>query len=79
MARTKTTKQTLETIMMNCRNALRGTISGNEKKRDAVLGLVFLKFAGYKFENHRAEIIEQNCDVPVFLEKNLSIIPKMFS
>ena len=55
--------------MMNCRNALRGTIGGNEKNRDAVLGLVFLKFAGVKFENRRAEIVEQYGDVPAFLEK----------
>jgi type I restriction enzyme M protein len=68
-AKAKTTEQTLETIMMNCRNALRGTIGGNEKNRDAVLGLVFLKFAGVKFENRRAEIIEQFGDVPAFLEK----------
>lgn len=55
--------------MMNCRNALRGTIGGNEKNRDAVMGLVFLKFAGDKFEKRRAEIIAKHGNVPAFLEK----------
>lgn len=67
----KNTKQeiSLETILMNCRNALRGTIGSNEKNRDAVMGLVFLKFAGDKFEKRRKEIKEKYGDVPVFLEK----------
>lgn len=59
----------LETIMMNCRNALRGTIGGNEKNRDSVLGLVFLKFAGDKFEKRRKEIIEEHGDLPLFVEE----------
>jgi len=60
---------TLEAIMWNCRNALRGTIGGNEKNRDAVMGLVFLKFAGDKFEKRRNEIKAQYGDKPVFLDK----------
>jgi len=44
------TEQSLESIMWNCRNALRGTVGGNEKNHDAVMGLVFLKFAGDKFD-----------------------------
>jgi type I restriction enzyme M protein len=64
-----TTEQSLESIMWNCRNALRGTVGGNEKNRDAVMGLVFLKFAGDKFDKRRAEIAEQYGDVPAFLEK----------
>lgn len=66
----KIQEQSLESIMMNCRNALRGTIGGNEKNRDAVMGLVFLKFAGDKFEKRRAELIEEHGDVPAFLEKD---------
>ena len=67
----KNTKQeiSLETILMNCRNALRGTIGSNEKNRDAVMGLVFLKFAGDKFEKRRKEIQEKYGDIPAFLEK----------
>lgn len=67
--KTATTVQSLESIMWNCRNALRGTVGGNEKNRDAVMGLVFLKFAGDKFDKRRAEINVEYGDVPVFLEK----------
>jgi type I restriction enzyme M protein len=63
-------EQSLESIMWNCRNALRGTVGGNEKNRDAVMGLVFLKFAGDKFEKRRAELMEEYGDVPAFLEKD---------
>lgn len=70
----KSTKKTgdvsLESIMWNCRNALRGTVGGNEKNRDAVMGLVFLKFAGNKFEKRRTEIKAEHGDVPAFLEKD---------
>jgi len=59
----------LETILWNCRVALRGTIGGNEKNRDAVLSLVFLKFVGDKFEKQRAKLLAQYGDVPAFLEK----------
>jgi type I restriction enzyme M protein len=69
-AEKKQQEQSLESIMWNCRNALRGTIGGNEKNRDAVLGLVFLKFAGDKFEKRRAELIAEYGDVPAFLEKD---------
>ncbi|MEL7608825.1 MAG: class I SAM-dependent DNA methyltransferase [Bacillota bacterium] len=64
-----TTEQSLESIMWNCRNALRGTVGGNEKNRDAVMGLVFLKFAGDKFDKRREAIKEQYGDIPAFLEK----------
>lgn len=66
---TKVQEQSLESIMWNCRNALRGTVGGNEKNRDAVLGLVFLKFAGDKFDKRRAEISAEYGGVPAFLEK----------
>ena len=66
----KVKEVSLEQILWNCRNALRGTIAGNETNRDAVMGLVFLKFAGDKFEKRRAQIQEQYGDVPAFLEKD---------
>lgn len=59
---------TLETTLWNCRVALRG-IGSTEKNRDAVIGLVFLKFAGDKFEKRRVELIEQYGEIPAFLEK----------
>ena len=46
---------TLENILWNCRVALRG-VGSTEKNRDAVITLVFLKFAGDKFQKRRAEI-----------------------
>lgn len=59
---------TLETVLWNCRVALRG-IGSTEKNRDAVIGLVFLKFAGDKFKRRREELIKQYGDIPIFLEK----------
>jgi type I restriction enzyme M protein len=66
----KTKEISLESILWNCRNALRGTIGGNEKNRDAVMGLVFLKFAGDKFEKRRTEIIAEHGNIPAFLEND---------
>jgi len=62
-------EQSLESILMNCRNALRGSIGGNEKNRDAVMGLVFLKFVSDKFEKRREEIKAQYGNKPQFLDK----------
>ena len=70
MAKTakKDKEVSLETVLWNCRVALRG-IGSTEKNRDAVISLVFLKFAGDKFEKRRAELLEKYGDVPAFLEK----------
>jgi len=38
-ANTRVVEQSLEYIMWNCRNALRGTVGGNEKNSDALMGL----------------------------------------
>lgn len=66
---TKAVKEvTLEQVLWNCRVALRG-VGSMEKNRDAVIGLVFLKFASDKFETRRTELVEQYGDVPAFLEK----------
>ena len=51
----------LETVLWNCRVALRG-VGSTDKNRDAVIGLVFLKFAGDKFEKRRAQIAEEHKD-----------------
>lgn len=64
----KETNVSLETVLWNCRVALRG-IGSTEKNRDAVIGLVFLKFAGDKFAKRRNELITQYGDIPAFLEK----------
>ena len=72
MARaTKTKKEvevSLETVLWKCRVALRG-VGTTEKNRDAVIGLVFLKFAGDKFEKRRKELLDQYGDISAFLEK----------
>lgn len=72
MARTKKQAKekelTLEDALFACRNALRG-VGSLEKNRDAVISLVFLRFAGDKFEKRRAELMEEYGDIPAFLEK----------
>ena len=68
MAVKKEISSTLENILWNCRVALRG-VGSTEKNRDAVISLVFLKFAGDKFEKRRAEIVAEHGDITHFLEK----------
>ncbi len=69
MARVKKDESlSLENVLWNCRVALRG-IGSTEKNRDAVISLVFLKFAGDKFESRRAEIIEKFGDNFPFIDK----------
>lgn len=67
-AKKKVEEVSLETVLWNCRVALRG-VGSTDKNRDAVIGLCFLKFAGDKFEKRRADLIAQYGDIPVFLEK----------
>ena len=52
-ARNVADEVSLETVLWNCRVALRG-VGSIEKNRDAVIGLCFLTFAGDKFEKRRA-------------------------
>lgn len=70
MAKTKKSEVTvsLETVLWNCRVALR-SVGSPEKNRDAVIALVFLKFAGDKFDKRRAELVEKYGEIPAFLEK----------
>ncbi len=53
----------LEDVLWKCRVALRG-VGTTEKNRDAVISLVFLKFAGDKFEKRRQELLEEHPDIP---------------
>ena len=64
----KTKEKSLEDILFDCRNSLRGKVEQADN-RNAVMGLIFLKFAGDKFEARRNQIKEQYGDVPAFLEK----------
>ncbi|MDR1975069.1 MAG: type I restriction-modification system subunit M [Bacteroidales bacterium] len=59
MAKKATTKEiTLEQILWNCRDILRAKVEKADN-RNAVLSLVFLKFAGDKFEKRRTEFAEE--------------------
>ena len=65
-------EETLETILFNCRNSLRGRAAMTDK-RDLLLTLVFLKFIGERFkqqkEKIRYEIMEvQGIDDTDFIE-----------
>lgn len=74
---TKITKEeTLETILFNCRNSLRGRAAMTDK-RDLLLTLVFLKFIGERFKQQkdkiRHEIVEvQGIHDEAFVEMQLS-------
>ena len=51
----KSNNETLETILFNCRNSLRGRAAMTDK-RDLLLTLVFLKFIGYRFTEQQDKI-----------------------
>ena len=63
----KTEELSLESTLWNCRVSLRG-FGSTERNRDAVIGLVFLKFAGDKFEKRRAQIEEEHPDLLMLRE-----------
>lgn len=63
----KTQELTLEKVLWNCRVDLRG-VGSLDKNRDAVISLVFLKFADDKFERRRKELIDKYGENPIFLE-----------
>lgn len=63
----KTEELSLESVLWNCRVSLRG-FGNTERNRDAVIGLVFLKFAGDKFEKRKAQIEKEHPDLPMLRE-----------
>jgi len=78
----KQTEVSLESVLFACRNTLRGS-GGVEKKRDAILGLVFLKFAGDKFQKQREKIKAEYGDdkvllddISFYLSDNVFYLPK---
>ncbi len=58
---------TLENVLWNCRVALRG-VGYTEKNRDAVIGLVFLKFANFIFFSNISlfSLLSLICSLSVF-------------
>lgn len=67
MAKSSKKQLTLEQVLWNCRVDLRG-VGSLDKNRDAVISLVFLKFAGDKFKKRREELIDKYGENRVFLE-----------
>jgi Type I restriction-modification system methyltransferase subunit len=68
MARAKKSDTlTLEKVLWNCRVALRG-IGSTEKNRNAVISLVFLKFASDKFAVRRLDIVTEHGENFPFLD-----------
>ena len=67
-------EESLETILFNCRNSLRGRAAMTDK-RDVLLTLVFLKFIGYRFkkqqEKIRKELKEKGITDEGFIELQL--------
>lgn len=67
-------EETLETILFNCRNSLRGRAAMTDK-RDLLLTLVFLKFIGERFKEQQEKIREgfkeQGIDDEGFIEMQL--------
>ena len=54
----KTKEETLENILFNCRDYLRGKAQMTDK-RDLLLTLVFIKFLGDRFNQQQAKIVEE--------------------
>jgi type I restriction enzyme M protein len=76
MARNKREEMSsLENVLWNCRVALRG-VGSTEKNRDAIIALVFLKFAGDKFEERRKGLIEEYGENFPFLDKGSFYVSK---
>ena len=69
-----TKEETLETILFNCRNSLRGRAAMTDK-RDLLLTLVFLKFIGERFKDQwdkiRKDFFENGIDDKDFIELQL--------
>ena len=69
MAKKQTKERAFEEILWDSANKLRGSVEPSEYKH-IVLGLIFLKFASDKFEEHRAKLIaegkEKYIDLPDF-------------
>jgi type I restriction enzyme M protein len=67
-------EQTLETILFNCRDYLRGKAQMTDK-RDLLLTLVFIKFLGDRFAQRREQIAEETkahgIDDEKFIESQL--------
>lgn len=73
MAKKNSTEKPIEVSLWDAAIKLRGSVEPSEYKH-VVLGLIFLKFASDKFENHRAKLIaegkEKYIEMPDFYNMN---------
>ena len=73
MAKSTKKEKSMEETLWDSANKLRGTVESSEYKH-VVLGLIFLKFASDKFEEHRAKLIaegkEKYIEMPDFYNMN---------
>ena len=58
MAKKQPTEKSIEVTLWEAANKLRGSVEPSEYKH-VVLGLIFLKFASDKFEEHRQKLIDE--------------------
>ncbi len=65
-------EETLETILFNCRNSLRGRAAMTDK-RDLLLTLVFLKFIGERFKQQKEKIRHEIVEVQGINDTDFSI------
>ncbi len=73
MAKKQINDKAIEVALWESANKLRGSVESAEYKH-VVLGLIFLKFASDKFEEHRKKLIadgkEKYIEMPVFYNQN---------
>jgi len=67
MANKAPKQQSLETILFSIRNILRSS-GKTDDKRDAIIGLIFVKFASDKFVAQQEKIKNEYGDLPEFME-----------
>lgn len=74
----KKAEKSLEELLWDSANKLRGTVV-SYNYMNVCLGLIFLKYAGGRFDARRAELIEMGrekyIDVPVFLYERECLLP----
>ncbi|WP_396582992.1 N-6 DNA methylase [Bacillus sp. SG20033] len=82
MAKKKDTKEkSMEETLWDSANKLRGSVEASEYKH-VVLGLIFLKFASDKFEERKAELIDEGKEkyvdmVEFYTMKNVFYLPEI--
>ncbi len=81
MAKKQTKEKSIEETLWESANKLRGSVESSEYKH-VVLGLIFLKFASDKFEEHRKKLIDDGKEkyiemVEFYTMKNVFYLPEI--